>query len=184
MLKRLAPIISVLFCVLLDTAVIPVIYNGIFLIPLSLIAVIAIGIQLGRMSGMLYGMISGLLLDISAGSLGLKLFPYILIGFLIGFLLDQQEQPSRSMEKFERFRIIVVRSVWIFVLTFIYEVVMLVYQYFSTAVFEWIYVRNLLLRVLMIVALSLLLHGLFRRIYTGRNKKAAKGNRYREVKHF
>jgi len=182
--KRLAPIISIIVCVLLDTAVIPVIYNGIFLIPLSLIAVIAIGIQLGRMSGMLYGMISGLLLDITAGSLGLKLFPYILIGFLIGFLLDQQPQPNRSMEKFERFRIVVVRSIWIFVLTAIYEAVMLVYQYFSTAVFEWVYVGNLLLRTLIVVALSLLLHGLFRRIYIGKNKKASKGNRFREVKHF
>ena len=184
MFKRLAPIISVIICVLLDTAVIPVIYNGVFLVPLSLIAVIAIGIQLGRMSGMLYGMISGLLLDITAGSLGLKLFSYILIGFLIGFLLDQQPQPSRSMERFERFRIVVVRSVWIFVFVFLYEIVMLVYQYFSTAVFEWVYVRNVLLRVLMVVGLSLLLHNVFRRIYIGRKKPTSKGNRYREVKHF
>ena len=184
MLKRLAPIISILICVLLDTAVLPVFYNGIFLIPLSLLAVIAIGIQLGRMSGMLYGMIAGLLLDITSGSLGLKLFPYILIGFLIGFLLDQQEQPSRSMEKFERFRIIVVRSVWIFILVTVYEIVMLVYQYFSTAIFEWRYVGNLFLRVLITVALSLLLHAPFRRIYIGKSKLTSKGNRYREVKHF
>lgn len=184
MLKRLAPIITILICVLLDTAIIPVFYNGIFLIPLSLIAVIAIAILLGRMSGMLYGLISGLLLDISTGSLGLKLFPYILIGFLIGFLLDQQEEPSRSMDKFERFRLIVVRGVWIFVLVAIYEIVMLVYQYFSTAVFEWIYVRNLLARVLLIDALSLLLHGFFRSVFIGRNKRTRNDKRYREVKHF
>ena len=184
MFKRLAPIISVLVCVLLDTAVIPVFYNGIFLVPLTLVTVIAIGIQLGRMSGMLYGMISGLLLDISSGSLGLKLFPYILIGFLIGFLLDQQDQPSRSMDRFERFRIIVVRSVWIFVLVAVYEIVMLVYQYFSTAIFEWLYVRNLLIRVLVVVALSLALHLPFRRIFVGKRKQTSKGKRYREVKHF
>ena len=184
MLKRLAPAISILLCVLLDTAIIPVFYNGIYLIPLSLVAVIAIGILLGRMSGMLYGMIAGLLLDISTGSLGLKLFPYIVIGFVIGFLLDQQDQPSRSMERFERFRIIVVRSVWIFVLVAVYEIVMLVYQYFSTAVFEWRYVGNLLLRVLITVALCLILYAPLRRIYIGKNKQASKGNRFREVKHF
>jgi len=182
--KRLTPIFTVLLSVLLDTAVIPVLYNGVFQIPLSLIAIIAIGIQLGRMRGMLYGMIAGLLMDICTGNMGLKLFPYILIGFLIGFLLDQQPEPSRSMEKFERFRILVVRSVWIFVLVAIYEVVMLVYQYFNTAIFEWIFVRNLALRVLMVVALCLLLHNFFKRIFIGKNKQADKSKAYREVKHF
>lgn len=182
MLKRLAPILSVLICFMLDTAVIPMLYGGIYLIPLSLLAVIAIAIHLGRMRGMLYGMIAGLLLDITTGNLGLKLFPYILFGFLIGFLLDQQKTPSRSMKKSERFAIVAIRGVWIFVLYAIYEIVMLIYQYFSTAVFEWVYVRNLLLRALLFMTLSLLLHGLFRRIYIGR--KARNDARFREVKHF
>lgn len=182
MLKRLAPIISVLICFLLDTAVIPMLYGGIFLVPLSLLAVIAIAIHLGRMRGMLYGMIAGLLPDITTGHLGLKLFPYILLGFLIGFLLDQQKIPNRSMKKSERFGIVATRGIWIFVLYALYEIVMLIYQYFSTAVFEWIYVRNLFLRALLFMILSLLLHGLFRRIFVG--KKVRDDTRFREAKHF
>ena len=49
-------------------------------------------LRLARMRGMLYGMIAGLLMDISAGTLGMKPFPFIIIGFLIGFLLDQQPE--------------------------------------------------------------------------------------------
>lgn len=184
MLKRLAPILSVLTCVLLDTAVIPVLYRGVYVVPLSLLAVIAIAVHLGRMRGMLYGMIAGLLLDITTGNMGLKLFPYILIGFVIGFLLDQHEMPHRGMEKAERIRVITVRAVWVFVLYAIYEITMLIYQYFSTAVFKWVFVRNLSVRVCLFTVLSLLLHGLFYRIYIGKRTQTHKDARYREVKHF
>ena len=73
MLKKILPALAIVFSVLLDTAVLPVFLYGRYLIPVSLILVILIGIQLGRMNGMLYGMIAGLLLDISTGTLGLKL---------------------------------------------------------------------------------------------------------------
>ena len=184
MLKRLAPIISVLFCVLLDTAVIPVIYNGIFLIPLSLIAVIAIGIQLGRMYGMLYGLIAGLLLDISSGTLGLKLAPYLLIGFLIGFLLDAQPEISRSSERKERLQLLAVRAIWIFALVVLHEIILMIYQYFSTAIFEWKYVRDLLIRVVETVALCLLFYQPFHAIFIGRADQAHNSRTTREVKHF
>ena len=48
MLKRIAPLLTVLLSVLLDTAVVPVFYYGRFVLPLSLIVVILIGVQLGR----------------------------------------------------------------------------------------------------------------------------------------
>ena len=46
MLKRIAPPVMILLAILLDTAVIPIFYAGRFLIPLTLILVILIGIQL------------------------------------------------------------------------------------------------------------------------------------------
>ena len=113
MLRKLAPIFTVLLSILLDTAVLPVFYYGRFLVPLSLVAVILCGVQLGRTSGMLYGMIAGLLLDVSAGTLGMKLFPYVAIGFLVGFFLDQQPEISRSMERRERLQRLAVRTIWI-----------------------------------------------------------------------
>lgn len=184
MLKKLLPPLTIVLSVLLDTAVIPVFYYGRYLIPLSMIVVILIGIQLGRMSGMLYGLIAGLLLDISAGSLGMKLFPYILIGFLIGFLLDQQPEIDRSMERRDRLQLLAVRIIWIGVLVLLNEIIMLVYHYFSTAVFHWVYVRDLLIRSAMVIALCILFYPAFYRMYVGKASKSRKDRSTREVKHF
>lgn len=174
----------ILLTILLDTAVIPLFYSGRFLIPLTLILVILIGIQLGRTMGMLYGMIAGLLLDISTGYLGMKLFPYIIIGFLIGFLLDQQPQISRAMDRSERFQLVAVRLIWVIILVLLHEIVMLVIQYFNTAVFDWEYVANLLIRSLITTALVQLIYPLTFRLFRGKARQAAGGRSTREVKHF
>ena len=184
MLKRFAPLLTVLLSVLLDTAVIPVFYYGRFLLPLSLLVVVLIGIQLGRTYGLLYGTIAGLLLDVTAGTLGMKLFPYMIIGFLIGFLLDQQPEIDRSMERIDRLHILAIRMIWISILIAIHEIVMLVLQYFSTAIFTWVYVGNLALRVLMFTALTQLMHPVFHRIYVGKSAQGGSGRTTREVKHF
>lgn len=184
MLKRILPALAIVLSVLLDTAVLPVFLYGRYLIPVSLVMVILIGIQLGRMNGMLYGMIAGLLLDISAGTLGLKLIPYILIGFLIGFLLDTQPEISRSTERKDRLQLLAVRAIWICALLLLHEIILLVYQYFSTAIFEWKYVRDLAIRVAGCVALCLLLYQPFRVIFIGRAGQTRSGRTTREVKHF
>lgn len=184
MLKKLAPALTLLFSVLLDTAVLPAFYYGRFLVPLSLVVVILCGIQLGRTRGMLYGMIAGLLLDISAGTLGMKLFPYVIIGFLIGFLLDQQPEITRSIERRERIQRYAVRAIWIAVLVLVHEIVMLVYQYFYTAIFRWSYVGDLLLRVAMVTALCMALYSPIHRMYFGKTGAAGKGRNTREVKRF
>lgn len=184
MLKKLAPPLAVLLSILLDTAIIPAFYYGQYLIATTLIVVICIGVVMGRMNGMLYGMIAGLLLDVTAGTLGMKFVPYLLIGFLIGFLLDEQPEITRSMEKTERYQLIAVRAIWIFVLVALYEIVMLVIQYFNTAIFDWGYVRNLLLRTGAVTLLCLLLQPFFRRIFFGRLRMSTAGRSTREVKHF
>ena len=184
MLRRLAPLFAVLITFLLDTAVIPVFYYGRFLVPLTLLVVIETGIQRGRTQGMLYGLIAGVLLDVSAGTLGMKLFPYVIIGFLIGFFLDQQPQIDRSMDRRERTQLMLVRIIWIVALLLVYEIVMLIYQYFNTAVFEWIYVRDLAIRVAGMTALCLIGYPLFRAIYFGKARAAQNGRTTREVKNF
>ena len=184
MLRKLAPVIAVLLSFLLDTAILPVFYYGRYLVPLTLVVVIVTGVQLGRMRGMLYGMIAGALLDVSAGTLGMKLFPYVLIGFLIGFFLDQQPEIDRSMERRERTQLLLVRIIWIAALLTLHEIVMLIYQYFNTAIFEWVYVRDLFIRVVMVTALCLIAHPLFHAIFFGRAKSARGGRGTREVKSF
>ena len=184
MLRRIAPAFAVLIALMLDTAVIPVVYYGRYLVPLTLVVVILTGIQIGRTQGMLYGMIAGLLLDVSAGTLGMKLFPYVIIGFLIGFFLDQQPEIDRSMDRRERVQLLLVRIIWISAMLLVYEIVMLVYQYFHTAVFEWIYVRDLLIRVVLLTALCLIAYSPFHRICFGKAKPAQSGRLTREVKNF
>ena len=184
MLRRLAPLFAVLITFLLDTAVLPVFYYGRYLVPLTLVVVILTGIQRGRIQGMLYGLIAGVLLDVSAGTLGMKLFPYVIIGFLIGFFLDQQPQIDRSMERRERVQLLLVRIIWITVLLILHETVMLIYQYFNTAVFEWIYVHDLAIRIAVVTALCLIAYPLFHGIYFGKARAADSGRVTREVKNF
>lgn len=184
MMKRLAPLICVLLAMLLDTAVLPIFMYGRYLVPVSLAVVMAIGITLGRMRGMLYGMISGLLLDISAGTLGMKLFSFIIIGFLIGFLLDQQPEISRTMERRERTQLLAVRAIWAAVLVVLFEIVMLVYQYFSTAILKWSYIRDLLVRTLITTALVMLLTPLMKRLSSGKAVRIGKKRTTQEVKKF
>ena len=184
MLRRIAPAIAVLLAVLLDTAVIPVFYYGQYLVPLSLVIVIVTGIQLGRTQGMIWGLVAGLLLDVSAGTLGMKLFPYVIIGFLIGFFLDQQPEIDRSMDRRERVQLMLVRIIWISALLVILETVMLVYQYFNTAIFEWAYLRDLFIRVAMMTALCLIAYRPFHRLYFGRATAAHNGRVTREVRNF
>ena len=74
--------------------------------------------------------------------------------------------------------------IWISVLVAVYEVVMLVLQYFSTAVFTWVYVGNLAIRVALITVLTQLLHPAFHRLYIGRTGPGGGGRSTREVKHF
>lgn len=183
MLKRLTPLLFVLLSVLLDTAVIPAIYYGHYLIPVSLVVVLLIGIQLGRMRGMLFGLIAGLILDITSGSLGLKLFPYIAIGFLIGFLLDQQPETRTAKDGKEHFQLLAIRAIWITVLVLLFEIVMLVYQYFSNAVFQWVYVRDLLIRTLIVTVLTMALYNPMRAVFVGRSV-AGRNRKTREMKHF
>ena len=184
MLRRLAPLFAVLITFLLDTAVLPVFYYGRYLVPLTLVVVIETGIQRGRTQGMLYGMIAGLLLDVSAGTLGMKLFPYVIIGFLIGFFLDQQPQIDRGMERRERVQLMLVRIIWIAALLIVYEAVMLIYQYFHTAIFEWRYLRDLCIRVAMVTALCLIAYSPLRAVWLGKPRAEKRGSATREVKKF
>ena len=184
MLKRLTPLICVLLAMLLDTSILPLFLYGRYLVPVSLVVVMAIGIVLGRMRGMLYGMISGLMLDITAGTLGMKLFSFIMIGFLIGFLLDQQPKISRTMEKRERLQLLMVRAIWVAALVMAFEIVILVIQYFSTAILRWSYVRDILLRTTISTLLVMLMTPLMERLTRSGSSRTDKNRTYREVKNF
>lgn len=184
MLRRLIPYFAEFIAFLLDTALIPVLYYGRYLVPLTLVVVILTGIQMGRAQGIIAGLVAGLLLDVTAGTLGLKLVPYVLIGFLIGFFLDQQPQIDRSLPRRERIQLILVRIIWISALVFLHELVLMIYQYFNTAIFEWAYLRDLIIRVLITTALCLVLYTPFRSLCFGGIRASGAGRDTREVKNY
>lgn len=183
MFKRLAPLFTVLLSVLLDTSVIHVLYHGVYLLPLSLVIVVLISMLLGRTWGVLYGLLAGLIMDVSAGTLGLKLFGYIAIGFLVGLMLDQQDHRG-MIDGEQKLRYSVSRIIWVAIFIGLYELVMLIYQYFSTAVFDWRFAGNMLLRIGIMDLLCQLLYVPLRRLYLGKRSQFASRRNTREVKNY
>jgi len=167
---------------LLDTAVIPVFYHGVYTVPLTLAVSMCIGLLDDKLYGLLYGMIGGLLIDITAGSLGVMTFFFMIAGFLAGFLVNES-MDRRITGVFFHLR----RAAVSFVLTALGETIIAVYQYFVTASFEWFIVRNLLVRSALTAALVVALCPVLNRIFHGRKRRSPArrkiGNK-QEVKHF
>ena len=183
MLRKLSPALSILLCVILDTTIIPMAYSGPYLVPLTMPVVFLIGMLTGRTNGVLYGMIGGLLIDISAGTLGMMTFFMMAAGFMIGLILyATAERPALSRRQLRKryFN----RVLWVFVLYLIGEAVLFVIQYFHTAVIEPVYILNIFLRTAICTAVTFVLRPLAIRMFVGRGKTAASSSRTREVKSF
>lgn len=182
MLRRLTPFFATLIAMLLDTAVIPVFYHGVYTVPLTLAVAMSIGLIEGRLYGLLFGMIGGLLIDITAGTLGAMTFFFMIAGFLVGLLVDESadRQITGILFHLRRFGVS-------FVLTLLGEAIIAFYQYFVTASFEWFIVQNMLVRSGLTAALVVIFCPLLNRIFHRRRKRAAhrsgRGSK-REVKHF
>lgn len=86
MFRRILPPLLVALMLLIDTSILPV-FASHWLMPLfALITVHVLGLLLGRTRGSLYGMLSGLLVDISVSTpLGLMTLFYGLLGYAGGW---------------------------------------------------------------------------------------------------
>ena len=104
MLRRIAPALLILATFILDTTLMPIVYGGVYTVPLTLVAVFLIGMLLGRMSGLLYGTIGGLLIDITSGTLGMMAFFFMAVGFLIGLILYNPGEHLRMARRNARKR--------------------------------------------------------------------------------
>lgn len=165
---------------LLDTAVIPVLYHGTYTIPLTLVVVLCIGLLLGRLRGLLFGMIGGLLIDISSGTLGAMTFFFMTSGFLVALIVDETNDRRMAGVRFH-----LRRGGVAFALYMLGEVVFCVYRYFVTASFEWRFVIHMALRSLIVSALVVLICPMLSRLFFGRKHAQRKySNRNREVKYF
>lgn len=181
MLRRLLPALLILLSVILDTAVLPIVYGGLFTVPLTLVVVFLIGMMLGRMRGLLYGTIGGLLLDITSGTLGAMMAYCMFAGFLIGLIVYQPEgQYISAARRRATRRRWVWPAIWTFVLDLVCEVALLVFQYFHTAVFKPTYLIYVLARALICTAAVILLRPAFSSMLLSRRP----ATRVREVKNF
>lgn len=158
-------------------------YSGPFLVPLTMPVVFLIGILLGRTNGILYGMIGGLLIDITAGTLGMMTFFMMAMGFLIGLILyTSTERPVLSRRQLRKARL--TRAAWVFSLYAVGELVLFVIQYFHTAVIEPVYFLNIFIRSLICLGLTVVLRPLAHSMFIGRRTTTAANSRTREVKSF
>lgn len=167
---------------LLDTAVIPVFYHGVYTVPLTLITVMCIGLLQGRLRGLLWGMIGGLLVDITAGTLGYMTSFFMITGFLIAFIVDESaDRPITGVMFHLR------RAAVSFLLCLIGEIVIAFYHYFITAVFEWTSTYYILIRSAITACGVVVLCPLLDRILSGRKNRTetrTHAGSKREVKHF
>ena len=182
MLRRFAPALLVLTTFILDTTVLPIVYGGVYAVPLTVVAVLLIGMLMGRMRGLLYGTIGGLLIDITSGTLGMMTFFFMAAGFLVGLILHNENEPMADSPRGERRRLIA-RFVWVFVFYALGEMALFVIQYFSSAVFEWRYFAYIAVRALLCAALATALYPMFSRLLLG-GKSARRKARSQEVKSF
>ena len=182
MLRRLTPVLTILVAFVLDTAVVPMVYGGPFAVPLTLVAVLLIGILRGSMYALLYGTVGGLLIDITTGTLGMMTFFFMAAGFLVGLILHNENEPMADSPRGERRRLIA-RFVWVFVFYALGEMALFVIQYFSSAVFEWRYFAYIAVRALLCAALATALYPMFSRLLLG-GASARRKARSQEVNSF
>ncbi len=117
----------IILCILIDTAVIPFeAANPLYYPKFTLLTVITIALLMGRTQGILYGLIGGVLMDISLLiPVGLTSVLYTVCGFLAGYI-------ARKM------RVRILSSVIAPIVSMeIYELVMTVYYVSSGGAFEW-----------------------------------------------
>lgn len=147
MIRRLLPYLLMVFLVLIDISVVPVFTAGLYVMPLALVFAMCTGQLLGRLHGLLCGMVGGLLVDILAGvPLGYMMLTYLLCGFFAG-MGGYDSDEVRAQEGYSRLRAFFRRAVVVFVVLGIFETVTMVYQYFNTALFMGVYVKNALIRM-------------------------------------
>jgi len=147
----------------------------------TLLTVLALSIYMGRAHGVLYGLGTGLLVDILVGyPLGFLMVLYTLSCFVTGTLTYLPEDLRRRLG----FQLILRRAAGVFFVLLVGEIAILGYQYFLTASFDGRYLLNIVLRALAGALCSALIGPVVARAVLGKPKQGAADIRKREVKTF
>ena len=154
MLRRILPYLLIVMLALIDTSVVPVFTASVYVLPMTLIFVICVSMVLGRLHGVLGALLGGLLIDILTGyPVGYMMIAYPACCFVTGlFCYDTDEM--RADEKYSRAKAFARRAVCVFIVMMLYEIVIIVYQYFNTALMRGVYVTDALVRSLLMTAFA------------------------------
>ncbi len=86
-MRRILSGLILLVAVLLDVTILPLFIHSQYLPNFTLLMVVSLGLRLGKTRGTLYGLTTGLLVDVSVGAaMGLNTLTLILIGYGCGYL--------------------------------------------------------------------------------------------------
>ncbi len=152
-MRRILPGVLVVLALLIDTSVVPALVAHWAVPMLTLVTVSVLGLLLGRTRGLLYGMIGGLLLDISVGgAFGLYTALMLLTGYLSGV----------AGRKFQRYLLTVVLAPA--ACFFIFEAAMVVFVFMAGQDVDGEALRNAMARVFIETVLAQFMYLLYNRL--------------------
>ncbi len=138
----------VILCFLLDTAVIPFeVANPVYFPKFTLLTIITIALLMGRTQGILYGLVGGVLMDITLLiPVGFTSVLYTLSGFLAGYI-------GRKM------RVRILSSIVAPIISMmVYEIAMTLYYVSEGGMFDWMMIMGGFIRSLIGCALIQLMY--------------------------
>lgn len=153
MFRRVLPYLLIVLLVLIDVSVVPVFTASVYVLPLALIFVICVSMILGRLHGVLGALLGGLLVDILTGyPVGYMMIAYPAICLITGmFGFDTDEM--RAQDDYSRVKAFFRRALVVFIVMVLFETVIIVYQYFHTALLQGWYFTDAIMRTVLLTVL-------------------------------
>ncbi len=146
MLRRILPYLLIVLLALIDVSVVPVFTASVYVLPLTLLFVVCVSMVMGRLHGVLGALLGGMLIDILTGyPVGFMMIAYPACCFITG-LFGYDTDEMRAQEDYSRKKALVRRAFCTFVVMMLLETVIIVYQYFHTALMYGWYFSNALVR--------------------------------------
>lgn len=184
MLRRILPYLLIVMLVLIDVSVVPVFTASVYVLPVTLLFVICVSMVLGRLHGVLGALLGGLLIDILTGyPVGYMMVAYPAVCFITG-LIGYDNDEVRAQEDYSRLKAFVRRAIVVFVVMLLFEIVIIVYQYFHTALLYTRYFTDALLRAGIAAALVSAMFYLASPLLLGREDARVRIGSKREVKNL
>jgi len=184
MLRRILPYLLIVLLALIDVSVVPVFTASVYVLPLTLIFVMCVSMVLGRLHGVLGALLGGLLIDILTGyPVGYMMVAYpacCLITGLFGYDTDE----VRAQDSYSRTKAFIRRAIVVFIVMALFEAVIIVYQYFHTALLHAWYFGNALVRTIAAVVLVSGLYYAVSLLLLGREDARVRIGSKREVRNL